>query len=349
MISVLTCMGAPGLPPGYLKYLLTNKPHTRLIKTGSDWDTQSVALGQVPPVESFDVMVNAPKTVPGNYDVTPRDSGILSIDVENNETEQIVTIDIYSVRYRQWYGEANFAYNNLPPGYAGERLFYFPKDVTITPQTLADMFPDPEGNPSKVTALSGPGGTPVAFDTYVPGLDLDFETATMTGNPPTRGRWEIPVRGYDQYNNTREGSIIVIVDPIEVPDMTGFEPEIALETINGLSLSGIVLPDASYGVILSQDPAPGSDVLPGTEVRMYTRIKVPSFYLMDVADAIAAVEALGFVATTSLRRSSSIAEGKVIDQDPPADEFLDAGDTVALIIARPYPVSLVQTTRRRRY
>lgn len=349
MLSVLTAMGAPGLPPGWNKY--TNQPRTfvRLVQPGGGWAQEAIPFGQIPPIETCDVEVMELTTDPGGFVITQAADGIPTLSVSGSTTPQYADVDIYSARRRAWLGAAEFAWNNLKPNYLGQRLYIFPEDVAIEPATLASMFIDPELEALKVAVLSGPGGSVVNISTIVPGLTNDVNTATVTGTPNTRGIYEVWCRAFDRFNGFVEGLAIWIIGPIAVPNVVGFDPNDALTTINQTYLSGILVPETAGEVVLSQFPIAGADVAPGTEVQIITRIRVPDLFEEALDDAIALVVAAGLAYVLQYRRTASYDEDIVIDQDPASTEYVDAGDQVTLYVSRKYPVSLVKTSCRRRY
>lgn len=345
MISVLTPAGTPGLPPGFTRYFRQSKLYQRLAQPGGGWTTESIAYGQTPAVVSGDVGVVDPLWVPGNYANVFGADAVASYDGDGDTSRQSIIADIYSYRSRAYYGAAPFANNNASPSFSGSFVLVLDEDVPMVSYNLAAYFPDAEGDVIEVTALDGPGGSPVNIATLIPGLSIT--NGIVSGTPTTRALTNLNIRGSDPYGASANGFVDVVVGLVDVPNVVGLSVDDADSVLTSVYLTSSVVPFDTGGAVLFQSPAAGADVAAFSTVILYTRIAVPDLIGQTQAAAQSALTTLGLTYTIAYRRTANFVEGTIADQDPAADEYLDAGNSVTLYVARPYPISLVKTIRRK--
>lgn len=137
---------------------------------------------------------------------------------------------------------------------------------------------------------------------------------------------------------------------VEIPNVTGQAYADGAEVLTEAKLEPQKFTEANdtvpEGVIIRTDPAPGTTVSPGLQVKVYvslgtTPVTVPDVSNLAEADAIAAIEAKKLVyGSTSQAYSPDVRQGVVINSDPPGGSerrvdgsIIREGDTVNLIVS----------------
>jgi serine/threonine-protein kinase len=91
------------------------------------------------------------------------------------------------------------------------------------------------------------------------------------------------------------------------------------------------------GIVLSQTPAAGTAVTSTTTVSLVVsiapRVDVPPIVGDSLADAKAALDAVGLVLAVTANEESDAPEGSILSQTPPQGTRVDHGTTVAVVIA----------------
>ena len=137
--------------------------------------------------------------------------------------------------------------------------------------------------------------------------------------------------------------------PVVVPDVVGLPRGQARDAIEGV---GLVLgevseaeDEAAKNTVLSQDPAPDTEVEPGSAVALTvssgpTQVSVPDVRGQSEDDAVAAIASAGLVvADTQLRDHDDVAAGDAIRTEPEAGASVAPGTDVTLFVSRgPAPV-----------
>ena len=133
------------------------------------------------------------------------------------------------------------------------------------------------------------------------------------------------------------------IEQVEVPafvERSLAEAEaLAAEARLELATSDVETNEAAPGTVLAQEPAPGSRVDVGSQVRLSLAVAPPTTTVPDLvdlpeADALAALEAAELVAgDRSEAFSDSVAAGSVIGQDPAPDSEVELGSAVAYRIS----------------
>ena len=137
---------------------------------------------------------------------------------------------------------------------------------------------------------------------------------------------------------------------VEIPNVTGQAYADGAEVLTEAKLEPQKFTEANdtvpEGVIIRTDPAPGTTVSPGLQVKVYvslgtTPVTVPDVSNLAEADAIAAIEAKKLVyGSTSQAYSPDVRQGVVINSDPAGGSerrvdgsIIREGDTVNLIVS----------------
>ncbi|GAC1311840.1 MAG: Stk1 family PASTA domain-containing Ser/Thr kinase [Acidimicrobiales bacterium] len=140
-----------------------------------------------------------------------------------------------------------------------------------------------------------------------------------------------------------------------VPDVTGQDQT---EAANELTQAGLRFTygakegsaTVAAGNVIRTNPPAGSSVAKGATVTIIVssgpaKVRVPYVRGLNEADARAAIESKGLVATESFQQVAvPTQDGKVIDQSPAGGATVEQGATVNLVIGRFSPVSGSSTT-----
>lgn len=133
---------------------------------------------------------------------------------------------------------------------------------------------------------------------------------------------------------------------VVVRDLIGLRQEIAERQIevSGLTVGSVSRrydPEWPQGVVIDQDPPPGTTVSGSASVslvvsagnRSLTGVFVPNVIGLDVVDAADLMDAAGFVTQVEIRPDSTVAAGVVSATDPPPGTRADKGTYVTLFIS----------------
>ena len=134
------------------------------------------------------------------------------------------------------------------------------------------------------------------------------------------------------------------VQPVAVPDVTGLDREGARRAIEELGLRPVFssreTDEEDAGEVLEQQPAPGSEVEQGAEVRVVVAEAPPEVDVPDVV-ALREEEARSQLQTADLRvRRRRVdtdvleEDGVVLEQNPAAGGTLPAGSRVTILVGR---------------
>jgi len=132
--------------------------------------------------------------------------------------------------------------------------------------------------------------------------------------------------------------------PVQVPDVTGYEREIAIQLIEaaGLTVARVDtgLAPAERGVVVSSSPTAGRSLNPGSGVGLFVSVGTPTIRIPDVTgltvdEARVLLEDAGLVLGTPRTRTTSNHEPDLIFEQTPAGGTLSApGAAVNVIVAR---------------
>ncbi len=213
-----------------------------------------------------------------------------------------------------------------------------------------------EGSEVTITVSSGPGEAPVPL---VQGLGADAATDRLrdAGFPSeqerrysdTVGRGKVIGTNPAEGTSVRKGTTVTIIvsrgrEQVEVPDVTGqpqADAEAALQQA-GLDATVTEQEDAGAdpGTVLSQDPAGGAQVAPGSSVALVVAtapadVPVPGVIDASEDDARTTLEEAGFeVRVRETDVDTPDQDGLVVDQDPAEDVAVQPGSRVTITVGR---------------
>ena len=132
--------------------------------------------------------------------------------------------------------------------------------------------------------------------------------------------------------------------PVPVPDVSGYERELAARLIEaaGLRVARIdtTVAPQERGVVVNTRPPAGQSRDPGDGVTLFVSVGTPSISVPDLAglnidEAREVLEELGLVlGSTRTRRTTAADSGLIIEQDPAAGTLSAPGASVNVIIVR---------------
>jgi len=213
-----------------------------------------------------------------------------------------------------------------------------------------------EGSEVTITVSSGPGEAPIPT---VQGLGADAATERLReagfqveeqrqySDTVTKGR--VIETSPPEGTSVRKGSTVTIVvsrgrQKVAVPDVVGQsrgDAEAALQQAGlGASATEREDADAEPGTVLSQDPAGGSEVNPGSTVQLVVAIapadvQVPGVLDAEEADARDTLENAGFqVRVRDTDVDTPDQDGIVVEQDPDPDSMAAPGSRVTITVGR---------------
>ncbi len=136
---------------------------------------------------------------------------------------------------------------------------------------------------------------------------------------------------------------------VSVPSVTGRTEAQAAQTLRAAGLIPVPSSTTSSafasGSVISQSPSAGTEVKRGARVTIFVSSGPGSAAVPDVtgepaAQATSKLKAAGFRPTSETQSSSTVASGRVIATDPPAETVVRAGGSVTLIVSGgPAPVA----------
>lgn len=150
------------------------------------------------------------------------------------------------------------------------------------------------------------------------------------------------------------GAVVVVAvtgngdDDVTVPNVVGMEVGDAVQQLGDLGLEvgslQVQRDDVEPGTVIAQEPAAGSTVEAGSHVQLEVaegdggetagQEVVPDVVGLPVNDAVAALDALGLVAETTLQPRDDVSPGTVVDQEPDGGTSVDPGTSVDLVVSQ---------------
>jgi beta-lactam-binding protein with PASTA domain len=131
--------------------------------------------------------------------------------------------------------------------------------------------------------------------------------------------------------------------PVRVPRVVGLKQQDAEDELvnQGFKIGTVDQQNSdtvAAGVVLSQDPKSGDSAPQGTSVNLVVssgkeQVTIPDESGKDASGAANDLGRLGLQTTTTQEASSTVATGKVIRTDPPANTSVDKGSTVTLVVS----------------
>jgi len=132
--------------------------------------------------------------------------------------------------------------------------------------------------------------------------------------------------------------------PVQVPDVTGYERDVAIQLIiaAGLTVSRVDtgLAPADRGVVVSSNPTAGGSLNPGSGVGLFVSvgtatIRIPNVIGLTVDEASVVFEEAGLILGTARTRTTNNHEPELIFEQSPAEGTLSApGAAVNVTVAR---------------
>ena len=213
-----------------------------------------------------------------------------------------------------------------------------------------------EGSEVTITVSSGPGEAPVPL---VQGLSADaatdrlreagFQSEQRREFSDTVANGKVIETSPPEGTSVRKGSTVTLVvsrgrEKVAVPDVVGSTQADAEATLQQAGLSGSVTQkedaDAAPGTVLSQDPAGGAKIAPGSTVKLVVAtapadVAVPGVLDATEADARDTLENAGFqVRVKESDVDTPDQDGVVVDQDPAPDATAKPGSRVTITVGR---------------
>jgi serine/threonine-protein kinase len=130
---------------------------------------------------------------------------------------------------------------------------------------------------------------------------------------------------------------------LPVPDVHGDTQDRATKALKRAGFQVVVKPrfddTAAAGTVIDQNPNAGVKLEQGSQVTITVSkgpppVKIPDVTGAPEADARTALEAAGFVVTTSDEFSTTVAQGDVIRTDPPVNSQAPKGSTVNVVVSK---------------
>jgi len=232
-------------------------------------------------------------------------------------------------------------------------------DVTATPpgtdisQTTLESLPTAaqftlasSGSSVEVTPSTGDDAYTMVV-AIGPVDDLDAVNVTINDLPALKTELEGTMPPPTTTTTTTAPATTTTTTPalVAVPDVVGETEADAAVTITDAGLrpgmSNAPSDDVAEGIVISQEPAPGTEVVGGTAVFILVStgpappaiIPVPDVVGQDVAEATETLEAEGFVVEITEEESDTVEAGIVIGSNPSAGTEVAEGTTVVLIVS----------------
>ncbi|MDR4482585.1 MAG: PASTA domain-containing protein [Nitrospirales bacterium] len=186
------------------------------------------------------------------------------------------------------------------------------------------------------------GLTQIAAETAITAAGLTVGAGTTTNSatvPAGKVISQTPVAG----SNVPPGSAVALVVSLgaKVPNLVGLTQAAAVAAITsaGLTVGTVTTANsttAPAGTVISQSPSAGTNVAPATAVTLVVSLGVEVPNVVGLTQTAAQTEITSAsltVGRVTRANSSSVAEGKVISQNPAAGAKVEAGSAVALVVS----------------
>ena len=138
---------------------------------------------------------------------------------------------------------------------------------------------------------------------------------------------------------------------VTVPDLRGLtvDEATALLSDQGLEVGTVDEvddPETEKGKIIDSNPGPNTSVAPGTKITLRVgsgKVKVPNVVGKSRNEAERLLTDANLQAETDFRQTSSVPEGRVVEQDP-ADGTIEIGGTVKIVVSQKPAPTVTPTT-----
>jgi serine/threonine-protein kinase len=142
-----------------------------------------------------------------------------------------------------------------------------------------------------------------------------------------------------------EVTLIVSLGPelVRIPSVTGQDANAARLALQRAGFKVTVKrandDQVPKGDVIDQNPNAGQKIQKGSPVTITVSlgpelVKVPNVAGQDSATAAATLQSLGFDVTTTEEFSTTVAKGKAIGTDPPAEKQIPKGSAVTLVVSK---------------
>lgn len=324
-------------------------------------------FGVTPTVASGDIWVARKVTSPDSYPITLYDDGTASYAANNDISCQRWLNKIFDTSAGAFYETDEVGdyftisvNNSNPLQIAAITAQQWWTNVAITPVRLTGTrFSDPEGDPLSFSfSVSLPTGISVQLHTENAGQPDEISYYRIEGTPAAgqegdRTHTPTVTDGFGgSLTATAFDSSTGIGIQIPDDDNGDVDFETALENLDAAEfatafVTPVISGSVTIGNVVTMTPPGGSYAPPGSAVGLtVSGVTRPNVVGQQRADAETAIGAVNLVAVVELRNTTTHAAGEVMSQDPPGDTPAIAGTIVNLVVARAYPVSLVETIRR---
>jgi serine/threonine-protein kinase len=229
--------------------------------------------------------------------------------------------------------EEGFVYDQDPE--QGERINPQTDKVTIYVSTGKPQVtvPDVRGK-SEADAVAALTAAKLTYNIH--NINSDRPQNTVIAQDPKPG--ERVVQGTSVRINVSAGP-----KPVAVPNVVGLSYESAASTIQAAGL-GVARQDADSdepaGVVIDQDPQPGTSVAPRSTVTVTVSsgpdvVEVPNVVDSDEATAIQLLQDAGLAADLQEQPvENQDLDGIVLDQSPLGGEEVEPGSTITIVVGR---------------
>jgi len=150
-----------------------------------------------------------------------------------------------------------------------------------------------------------------------------------------------PAKGTKVDPSSKVDVVLLGFEPVTVPDLVGKTQTQATVDLQAAGLSvgtitTVTTTSVNPGTVLSQDPAAAQSVNRGAPVNIQVSldtVAVPDVRGAKQADAESKLTAAGFLVSVTAKASSSVASGRVIEQNPTAGVTAQSGSTVGIVVS----------------
>ncbi|MDZ4655109.1 MAG: Stk1 family PASTA domain-containing Ser/Thr kinase [Coriobacteriia bacterium] len=177
-----------------------------------------------------------------------------------------------------------------------------------------------------------------------------------TQNDPVVELGKIISQDPESGTKVEKGTVVNIVvstgiEQVEMPDLAEMTEGDAIDALKELGLvyersADEFNTELAEGLVIRTEPAALAMVSKGTRVVLYVskgteKVQVPDVTGKTLADATKDLQAAGLKVTSTEEFSDTVPKGRVINQTPDPDVYVDAGSTVKLIVSKGEEIIIV--------
>ena len=221
--------------------------------------------------------------------------------------------------------------------------------VAFVDQVRDDGVAEPDGAAELIALPSVVGMSMADAERELLGLDLEVTIVRRNNETVPSGEvvQQTPVAGEKVAPESEVTLFVSAGVPDQVPNVIGMDQNLALDTLEslGYSVSVAVVSDIrDFGEVVTQLPTPGTELPAGGSVvitisRGPEKVPVPDLEGATLNAAFEALLSAEFRVTPENveEPSETIEEGLVIRTDPEADNLVDKGSWVTIVISTGFP------------